>query len=165
MKEQEVVKNVDFKEIKTRFSYLNLKRDSRTHSRTEKLRDITQKKLEEANANANANANAKTKSQKSDYEYFEYGIDTSIQASLKKTQELVERIKDTSLYVRFQKTEGAMRAHVMNKVTNELVAIIPWQNMGENRQVQQNNQFLRVTSNIFAVFGSSLIGGEVDKQI
>ena len=155
MKEQEVIKNVDFKEIKTRFAYLDLKKKPRSSSRAEKLREITQEKLEETN----------TKSQKDDYEYFEYGVDDSVQASIKKTQRLVERIKNTSLYVRFHKRKGAMRAYVMNKVTNELVAIIPWQNMGENRQVQGNNDFLRATSNIFAVFGSSLVGGEVDKQI
>ncbi|MBN2483048.1 MAG: hypothetical protein JXD21_02440 [Candidatus Omnitrophica bacterium] len=160
MEEHEVIKNVDFKEIKTRFSYLNLKNDPRAHirktqSRTEKLQELTEEQLKEANS----------RSQENEYEYFKYGVDHTAQGATKKTQELVERIKDTSLYIRFQETEGAMRAHVMNKVTHELVAIIPWSQRVRDQQVQQNREFVQLNSQIFGVFGSTLAGGEVDKQI
>ncbi len=156
MADQEVIKNIDFKEIKTRFSYLNLKRDMRQRdSRAEKLREMAQEKLEETSR----------QEQKESYEYFEYGVDHRAEESMEKTQELIERIQDTSLYVRFLEAKGAMRAHVMNKVTKQLVAVIPWYQREQGEPVPQNSQFMQLNQQIAGAFSSSLTGGEVDRQV
>lgn len=134
MKDREAIQKVNFDEIKDKFAYLNMKPN------LEKVKDsvkISQQAGETENKNSLLKQDNREKSEK----------------EMKEIQELVDKIKDTSLLVKFVKDQGTLRAHILNRINNELLAIIPG-------YLKANKEFEEV-SNIFSKMNDTVLGAVV----
>ncbi len=87
---------------------------------------------------------------------------------LKKIQDMVERIRRTALYIKFVNDKGVMRAHVINRITRQLVAVIPWYLQGKDQIACGRDEYFAswsVNAQILSFYKGISIGTEVDREI
>ncbi|MBD3246398.1 MAG: hypothetical protein GF333_05240 [Candidatus Omnitrophica bacterium] len=119
MRENIGIKSVDFKKIRAQFfRYL----------RTEKRRQKMQ-----AEAAKSAQVDNRNRIDQDEFQKAKAGLEKlkefqeahKNEETMKQLRELVEKLKETSITIRFEKDRGLVRAHMFNRVTNQLVAVIP----------------------------------------
>ncbi|MCM8824447.1 MAG: hypothetical protein NC822_07240 [Candidatus Omnitrophica bacterium] len=142
-KEVRGLEEINFEKIKERFFYLNnlkFKRIGNSNVSVHKLRDASQRI-------------------KDKFEFKETkDLDKDV---LKRVEEMVEKIKESSLFIRFAEDEGAVRAHIFHRITKQLLVVIPY----IGRKEEDNLYLGKFNNRILSYYDSVFKGLNVDREV
>ncbi|MCM8773435.1 MAG: hypothetical protein NC820_01695 [Candidatus Omnitrophica bacterium] len=142
-KEIKGLEEINFEKIKEKFFYLNnlkFKRIGKSNVSVHKLRD-------------------EFKEIKDKFEFKESkDIDKDV---FKRVEEIAEKIKESSLFIRFAEDEGAIRAHIFHRITKQLLVVIPYIGIKDEDNLYLDNFNNRILSYYDSVFK----GLNVDREV
>ncbi len=145
----EVIKEVDFKEIKRKIPFLNTHNAQALSSKEQSVKD-------------RPDISESSKEIQEQKEMFDQETQQKASEAIKQIQEKIEKIQNTAIYIKLVEEEGTTRAQIRHRITNQVLAVIPWH---IRKDMQGMSSCVQLQDYFGSFYGKMSMGGCVDKAV